>query len=329
MDVSIMIDRYLKGFAGLHSNKNRFRWTAATTFRAPHKPLLLLSVIDLISQGRIKTNFIELDSDLCDTFNIYWSCVMPPGARSNIALPFFHLKHDEFWKLVPKPGMENILKSSRQVKGVSHLKDMVMGAKIDDELYNLIIIEESRKRLQSVLIGNYFAPQMQAGLFEQSRINKEAFRYSEALLEKSIKQQVGEGEAPNEYTPAARDQGFRRAVVSAYDHRCAVCGIRMLTSDMHTAVDAAHIMPWSKTQNDSIQNGMALCRLCHWTFDEGPIGVNTVYTVIISRQLLSGQNIPSHVMTFEGRVIIGPAEKILWPDHNNLNWHRIHVFREL
>jgi hypothetical protein len=23
-----MADRYLKGFAGLHSNKNRFRWTA-------------------------------------------------------------------------------------------------------------------------------------------------------------------------------------------------------------------------------------------------------------------------------------------------------------
>jgi putative restriction endonuclease len=53
-----MTDRYQKGFAGLHTDKNRFRWTAATTIRAPHKPLLLLSVIDLISQGRIKTNFL-------------------------------------------------------------------------------------------------------------------------------------------------------------------------------------------------------------------------------------------------------------------------------
>jgi predicted restriction endonuclease len=62
MGFPVMIERFLKGFAGLHSNKNRLRWTLATTHRAPHKPLFLLSVIDLISQCRIKTNFIELDS---------------------------------------------------------------------------------------------------------------------------------------------------------------------------------------------------------------------------------------------------------------------------
>ncbi len=34
-----MIDRFLKGFAGLHSNKNRSRWTAATKYRAtPQAP---------------------------------------------------------------------------------------------------------------------------------------------------------------------------------------------------------------------------------------------------------------------------------------------------
>jgi len=130
-----MIDRFLKGFAGLHSNKNCSRWTAATKYRAPHKPLLLLSVIDLISQGLIKRNFIELDSDLCELFNIYWSRAMPIGLRSNIALPFFHLAYDDFWKLVPKPGMENILKSTRHIKGISRLNEMVLGAKLDDGGY--------------------------------------------------------------------------------------------------------------------------------------------------------------------------------------------------
>jgi hypothetical protein len=34
-------------------------------------------------------------------------------------------------------------------------------------------------------------------------------------------------------------------VVHIYEHRCAFCGVRMLTSDGHTAVDAAHVIPWS------------------------------------------------------------------------------------
>lgn len=30
---------------------------------------------------------------------------------------------------------------------------------------------------------------------------------------------------------------------------------------MHTVVDAAHIIPWSRSGNDDIGNGMALCKL--------------------------------------------------------------------
>jgi len=29
------------------------------------------------------------------------------------------------------------------------------------------------------------------------------------------------------------------------------------------------IVPWGLTHNDDPRNGMALCRLCYWTFDEG------------------------------------------------------------
>jgi putative restriction endonuclease len=59
-----MIDRYIKIFSNLRSDTSRSRWNAATKFRAPHKPLLLLAVIDLIAQGIIKTNFIEFTPDL-------------------------------------------------------------------------------------------------------------------------------------------------------------------------------------------------------------------------------------------------------------------------
>lgn len=48
-----MLDRYPRMFGNLRTDKNRKRWSALTCFQAPHKPFLLLSVMDLIAQGRI------------------------------------------------------------------------------------------------------------------------------------------------------------------------------------------------------------------------------------------------------------------------------------
>ena len=53
-----MIERPIKTFSSLRTDISRTRLTAATKFRAPHKPLLLLAVIDLIGQGIIGTNCI-------------------------------------------------------------------------------------------------------------------------------------------------------------------------------------------------------------------------------------------------------------------------------
>ncbi len=143
-------------------------------------------------------------------------------------------------------------------------------------------------------------------------------------MEERVEEALAEGEG---YRPAARDQGFRRAVVTAYAHRCALCGIRMLTLDGHTAVDASHIVPWSISHDDRPANGMALCRLCHWAFDEGLLGVSTQYVVVASSQLAMASNLPGHLSNLEGRGIVGPAEKTFWPDPDSLEWHHKKVFR--
>ena len=62
---------------------------------------------------------------------------------------------------------------------------------------------------------------------------------------------------------------FSRAIIKAYDHRCAICGGRIVTADGHTAVAVAHIIPWRYSHNDDPRNELALCHLCHWAFDEG------------------------------------------------------------
>jgi putative restriction endonuclease len=252
---------------------------------------------------------------------------MPPDQRGNLALPFFHLRSDGFWYLEPRPGKEAFLAATRQIRSANQLRDTVLGARLDEALYTLLCVEESRDLLRTVLIETYFAPEVQPTLVEQGAVNLEAFRYSQKLLEQARTQRVKERLMDKDsYKPAVRDQGFRRAVVIAYNHRCALCGIRMLTPDGHTVVAAAHIIPWSISQDDDPQNGMALCRLCHWTFDEGLIGVSSRYVVITSSQLATGQNVPGHLLTLDGRGVIGPVEPTLWPDLDALSWHRQHVF---
>ncbi|EHP88790.1 hypothetical protein GeomeDRAFT_0672 [Geobacter metallireducens RCH3] len=41
-------------------------WTEATRRKAPHKPLLLLAVLDLVHRGVITTPFIDVTADLVE-----------------------------------------------------------------------------------------------------------------------------------------------------------------------------------------------------------------------------------------------------------------------
>ncbi len=321
-----MLVDYVEAFEKLRSDTSRVRWSALTKNRAPHKPLLLLAVLDSIAQGLIKNNLIELTPDLCETFTLYWARVMPPDQRGNIALPFYHLTSEGFWHLVPKPGKEDIVAAGARLRSMSELNEFALGAKFDDELFALLRVKEWRDILRSVLVDKYFTKDVRAGLLEQSAINNEAFRYSQELL-KQIKDESGVKPSDENLKPAARDQGFRRAIVMAYAHRCTTCGIRILTADGHTIVEAAHIIPFSVSRNDDPRNGLSLCRLCHWNFDEGMLSVSARYEVVTSPQLPLYDNLPSYVVTLTGRGIIHPIEERFLPDPDALSWHHQNVFR--
>jgi len=47
------LDQYLKSFSRLRTYKDRKKWSALTTYQAPHKPFLLLSIMEPVAQGSI------------------------------------------------------------------------------------------------------------------------------------------------------------------------------------------------------------------------------------------------------------------------------------
>jgi putative restriction endonuclease len=333
-----MLTKYLRRLTKLCPDHNRTRWPATTGHQAPHKPLLLLSVMDQFARGQIRANLIEIIPDLGELFISYWDRLMQPEQRSTIALPFFHLKEKgSFWHLIPRPGKEDFLAEAYRNPAVAHtirfsvnkLNDTILGARLDEELYALFISEDTRNVLRVILIKTYFEPGVQPILLEQGAINIYSFHYSQTLLTQALTKGVKKRpKSADDYPTAVRDQGFRRAVVTAYKHRCTICGIRILTLEGHTVVAAAHIIPWSVSHNDNPRNGMALCKVCHWCFDEGLVGISRQYVLILSDQLTVNRNIPGYILKLSSHGIIGPDEESFWPDPEALNWHHQHVFRK-
>jgi hypothetical protein len=59
----------------------------------------------------------------------------------------------------------------------------------------------------------------------------------------------------------------------------------------------------------------------------GTLGVSTKYLVLLSEELRITQNVPGHLQTLEGHLIIGPVEQALYPHVEALDWYCQNVFR--
>ena len=213
---------------------------------------------------------------------------------------------------------------SYNVTSIAKLQEIYAGAQLDEELFRFMLEPESRLKLRTVLIATYFASEIRPVLLEQSKVNVEAYQYSQQLLSE-LKDGIQDWETPKKLK--VRDQGFRKTIVQLYEHRCAMCGIRMITPDGHTIVEAAHIKPWAVEPRRSPGQRLALCRLCHWSFDEGLMSVGKNFEVLVSRLAKKDPNILGPIMTFADRPIFRPSEQFYWPSQDNIAWHRESVFK--
>src|SRR4028119_69033 len=149
------IEDYPQRFARLRTNRNRKVWSGVTAHQAPHKPLLLLCVLDLFDSGEITSNLVEITDDLAELFGRYWERALPFGRPGNLALPFFHLRADGFWPLTPRHEGARL---GSQIAYLSRLREEVLGARLDDDLYDLMRSEGNRDWLRGGLVGADFSP---------------------------------------------------------------------------------------------------------------------------------------------------------------------------
>ncbi len=193
---------------------------------APNKPILLLSIIELISQEQIRQNQITLSAELIATFLNLWSN-LEPVRPPNIALPFFHLRGDGFWYHYPKPGFELLINSHMKIRTVSALQQTVEYAYLDQELFELLWNPDSRATLTGILISTWFSNKTQQ--IEQ-HLQVDAFQEIQERLRSQGGKIYQPEELEDEQTSIVRDAAFRKIVVSVYKYRCALCGLQILNS---------------------------------------------------------------------------------------------------
>lgn len=119
---------------------------------APHKAVMLLTVIEEVKRGHITNGFIPLNDRMVEAFKREWKQYVGETELFNpvFETPFFHLSNEPFWELMRREPF-----SFRPEYSLSRLRENFYGAKIPDELCEFMQNETSRRQLKRVLLEKY------------------------------------------------------------------------------------------------------------------------------------------------------------------------------
>jgi len=251
--------------------------------KAPHKPLLLLAILDMAEVGEFPTRVFTRTPGLVLRFRTYTSLVSERWpTRIHVRLPFYHLKAQKFWEACTAAMQPAASPESCDV------------CEMDSVFFDLLNQPEFRLKARLILVATYFTPTERIALYETLglQIGSSSLPSTTRLMEEA-------GDAAKRKGRSAR---FAIRVCSEYRFTCALTGYRCDTVDSTTIVDAAHIEAWADTQNDELTNGLALSKNAHWMFDEGLWSVSDELRIIIHRHRFTEQGPDSFQLgSFAGR----------------------------
>jgi predicted restriction endonuclease len=188
---------------------------------APHKPLLLLCIIDLAEAGELDPPLLFKTPGLRLRFDAYWSICQPRwGGLPGLDLPFHHLSSQHLWYALTKEGTP-----SRGPRSTHHLQ-------LTDEFVADLSDVTRRDQIRRQLVETWFPEIEQRALYS-------ALGFTTAKLN-----QIEWHEAPDTgLESTGRDARFRVTVVTQYRFTCALTGYGLHTQQGHALVEAAHIVP--------------------------------------------------------------------------------------
>jgi len=283
----------------------------------PHKPVLLLSIIDLLDRKLIRDNQVPFNEELVATFKRYFAVVKARDDKPTIENPFYFLAGDKFWQLFAANRREPLYEEgqARSAPGPAQLRRQGVVGRFDEGLWTLLSDAVSRHQLREALIARYFPEQREklAALVVQGRTNETA------------------ADLMREELPPGRDAAFRRTILEVYDYRCAACGIRVLLNHAMSLVEAAHLIPFGESRNDKPTNGMALCPNHHWAMDRHLIAPCPDRKRRAGIWRVNGERLDERIegqrdlVALADKPVIPPREEKFYPALESLRWREEHL----
>ena len=200
---------------------------------APHKPILLLSVINLFEVNPSQTRQIYITPELISFFKSNWAKLVDSNHHMLFVLPFFHMKSDGFWRLKANSGCEKWLEAKSAMKSFSSLNSAVQCAEIDDELFRLLGDIECRAILKQFLLYEYFS--ITQYHYEDNPSHNDLDSITKNILETpatEYKQELSKLKAQldiNSFEEEVFIRGslFKREIPKIYNNTCSITGLRI------------------------------------------------------------------------------------------------------
>lgn len=287
---------------------------------APHKPLLLLSILDQIEEGVVNSKQIRLTPDLAFRFLCYWEVVSSRGrAIGRPDLPYFYLQGDGLLLHVAYPGLEAALGSIRPTS-VEKLNKVISYSEMPDEFFLQMQNSQNRNFARKILInGDWFRKDERIKLATMLDIDLSDIDVGGGAVTPAIAEEI---------VAKGRDIKFRLQIVPLYRYSCALCSLKLLLTSGVALVEAAHIHQFSQSRNDDITNGMALCRNHHWAFDQGLWTLDGDYKVSIAqREFLETSPDQKELVSYQSKHL-----ELSWlppqyrPSQESIDWHRNNIY---
>lgn len=270
---------------------------------APHKPLLLLCLLEIAEEGCLTRELMPITGELAFRFSGYWSVVAHRRPqRPDMKLPLFHIKSDGLWN--PLDADMNVLRH----------REMPAFIRFDSDFLAAANDPKFRSQARAILIRTYFEPNEQVALW--------------ALMGRSVPPDDKHTIPPDaDAAERGREGRFRIGVITAYDYTCALTGYRLVTLTSGTIVDAAHIHQFAASRNNDLNNGIALSKNAHWLFDNGLWSLRDDFTVLVAERHFAEAGESALLLSgMKDRKITLPANPSHWPEQKHLEWHRNHKF---
>jgi len=294
-------DQWLGKFASLKVDRARGD-------PAPHKPLLLLVVLELAEQGKLPREVLPLTPELAFQFCTYWSVAAHRRSqRPDVRYPFYHLKSDGFWS----PLGENGKPTTERFQ--------VPYAALPSDFVAFAGDPACRDKARRILIAKYFRPAERVALYPLVGLPIP----SEDQIARDAKYQ-----APEAATGPGREARFRLNIVAAFNYTCALTRYRLTTITGASIVDAAHIHQFADSRNNDPHNGLALSKNAHWLFENGLWTLTDDYRVAVAvGRFAEDSSHQKGLMVYRGLRIHLPGDRALWPNPVHLAWHRKNRFQ--